>query len=64
MQEGPKAAVSGDDLGKRYLGKQNITRGRRMWRKPIESTSRGDVLSGCVFCGGDNATYPMCPMIA
>ena len=25
------------------------TRGRRMWRKPIESTSGGDVLSGSVF---------------
>ena len=32
--------------------------------KREESTSGSDVLSGSVFCGGDNATYPMYPMIA
>ena len=31
--------------------------------KREESTSGSDVLSGSVFCGGDNATSPMYPMI-
>ena len=32
--------------------------------KREESTSGSDVLSGSVFCGGDNATYQMYPIVA
>eukprot|EP00959_Pyramimonas_sp_CCMP1952_P295529 6181335-Pyramimonas_sp.AAC.1 len=44
------------------IQRQPNSSGPRTWRKPVESTSGGHVLSGSFFCGGDKAIDPICPI--